>query len=335
MTDQHLASTGGPGGRLARFASGKTSKWLVLGFWLVVFVVCPLPRRQAAGAQENDAASWLPGDAQSTQVLTTARRSRAATSSRPSSSTSGPAARPPADIAAVAAQIKQFADIEAFKRDPVGPIPSEDGSALQVIVPIDAGSGGWEALGTAVDEIRDIADDRPAGLSVHVTGPAGFAADSSEAFAGIDGKLLYSRGRRRRPDPAADLPQPDAVARSRCSPRWRRAHRRAGGRSTSSPTHAGLTVNAQSAGILTVLVFGAGTDYALLLVARYREELRRHEDRHEAMAFALHRAGPAIFASGSTVIAGMLCLLFAEHELHAGTRPGRRRSASPSPCSSC
>src|SRR5262249_57985377 len=57
--------------------------------------------------------------------------------------------------------------------------------------------------------------------------------------------------------------------------------------------HAGLTVNAQSAGILTVLVFGAGTDYALLLVARYREELRRHEDRHAAMAEALHRAGPA------------------------------------------
>ena len=56
--------------------------------------------------------------------------------------------------------------------------------------------------------------------------------------------------------------------------------------------HAGLTVNGQSAGILTVLVFGAGTDYALLLVARYREELRRHEDRHEAMAVALHRAGP-------------------------------------------
>src|SRR5262249_60348379 len=56
--------------------------------------------------------------------------------------------------------------------------------------------------------------------------------------------------------------------------------------------HAGLTVNAQSAAILTVLVFGAGTDYALLLVARYREELRRHQDRHEAMALALHRAGP-------------------------------------------
>jgi RND superfamily putative drug exporter len=83
----------------------------------------------------------------------------------------------------------------------------------------------------------------------------------------------------------------------------------------------GLTVNAQSAGILTVLVFGAGTDYALLLIARYREELRRHADRHEAMALALHRAGPAIIASATTVILGMLCLLFAEMNSTRGLGP--------------
>ena len=73
-----------------------------------------------------------------------------------------------------------------------------------------------------------------------------------------------------------------------------------------------LTVNAQTRSILSVLVLGAGTDYALLLVARYREELRRHHDRHEAMTEALHRAGPAIIASGSTVIVGMLCLVVAD-----------------------
>ena len=201
--------------------------------------------------------------------------------------------------------MQQFDDVDGVDRDPVGPIPSEDGRRCRSSCPIDAGSGGWEALGTAVDDDpRRSPTTSPDGLSVHITGPGGFAADSSEAFAGIDGKLLYSAVGRRRGDPAAHLPQPDAVARSRCSPRCVVADRRPGGRSTSSPTKAGLTVNAQSAGILTVLVFGAGTDYALLLVARYREELRRHEDRHEAMAFALHRAGPAIFASGSTVIAG-------------------------------
>ena len=70
-----------------------------------------------------------------------------------------------------------------------------------------------------------------------------------------------------------------------------------------------------------ILVIGAGTDYALLLVARYREELRRHEDRHEAMAFALHRAAPAILASAATVAVGMLCLLFAELNSTAGLGP--------------
>src|SRR5262249_27777937 len=85
--------------------------------------------------------------------------------------------------------------------------------------------------------------------------------------------------------------------------------------------YAGLTVNAQSAAMLTVLVFGAGTDYALLLVARYREELRRHEDRHEAMALALRRAGPAIIASAATVAIGMLGLFFAEVNSTKGLGP--------------
>ena len=67
-----------------------------------------------------------------------------------------------------------------------------------------------------------------------------------------------------------------------------------------------------------MLVFGAGTDYALLLTARYREELRRHADRHEAMAVALRRAAPAIIASGATVILSLLCLLRGRAELDQG-----------------
>ena len=82
-----------------------------------------------------------------------------------------------------------------------------------------------------------------------------------------------------------------------------------------------MTVNGQSSAILSILVLGAGTDYALLLVARYREELRRHADRHEAMALALRTAGPAIFASGLTVIAALLCLTLAEVNGTAGLGP--------------
>ncbi len=75
---------------------------------------------------------------------------------------------------------------------------------------------------------------------------------------------------------------------------------------------AGNNVNSNSTGILIVLMFGVGTDYCLLLVSRYREELHRVEDKHAAMARALRRAGPALLASGCTVIAAMLVLLLAD-----------------------
>ena len=92
--------------------------------------------------------------------------------------------------------------------------------------------------------------------------------------------------------------------------------------------YADLTVNGQSASILTVLVIGAGTDYALLLVARYREELRLHADRHEAMTEAVHRAGPAVLASGGTVVLGHAVPVRRGHELHRRPRARSRPSAS-------
>ena len=154
---------------------------------------------------------------------------------------------------------------------------------------------------------------------MHIAGAGGQAADSAEAFAGIDGTLLFATPRRRDHHPALHLPQPDpldpADLLAPSSPCRQR------GVIYFLAKYADLTVNGQSQGILTVLVIGAGTDYALLLVARYREELRRHDDRHEAMAFALHRAAPAIFASAGTVVAGMLCLTLAEMNSTAGLGP--------------
>ena len=75
----------------------------------------------------------------------------------------------------------------------------------------------------------------------------------------------------------------------------------------------GQVVNGQSAGIMTVMVFGVGTDYALLLIARYREELRRNEDTHEAMKAALHASVPAIVASAATVASALFVLLLADN----------------------
>lgn len=307
-------------GRLARMPSGKVGSWLVLAAWIVVLGVAGVFAPKLSGAQQNDAVAWLPPKAESTQVL---HRS-APFFDQDEFPTLVVYTRDsgigPNDVAAVAEQVGRINDVEFVKRDlvPTVPsrtdqsgsiIPSADGQALLVVVPIDPGSDGWEAVGEAVDRIQDIVDSSPPGLTAQITGPGGYAAENAKAFAGIDGKLLYTAGAvvivilllTYRSPVLWMLPVFSAVVALAVSQaliygcvQW-----------------FGLTVNAQSYGILTVLVFGAGTDYALLLVARYREELRRHEDRHEAMAFALHRAGPAIFASGSTVIAGMLCLLFA------------------------
>ena len=315
MNDNRIGDVG----RLARIPSSRVTKWLVVGFWIVVVGFLAGPSSKLQSVLNNEAASWLPADAQSTQVVdqisafqSTNEFPAVIVYERPSGVT-------PADLAAVTAQVVRFNALEPVKRDSVGPIPSADGQALQVIVPVDAGEAGWDSLSTTATQMRDIAANGPAGLSMHVTGPVGYGADSSEAFSGIDGKLLYS---------AMAVVILILLITYRSPILWLLPVVSAG---TALFVAQGviyfladgdtLTVNAQSSGILTVIVFGAGTDYALLLVARYREELRRHADRHEAMAVALHRAGPAILASGATVVAGMLCLLFASMSSTKGLGP--------------
>ena len=201
-----------------------------------------------------------------------------------------------------------------------GPQASKDGAVAQTVVTYNLGSQGWNKLPDTVTALKKItAVD---GVSVHFAGPGGQANDSAEAFAGLDGTLLFaSLGVvilillfTYRSPILWILPIISAVVALGVSE----------GIIYFLAKDAGLTVNSQSSAILTVLVIGAGTDYALLLTARYREELRRHDDRHEAMAFALHRATPAIIASASTVAIGMLCLMFAEMNSTARPRAGQR-----------
>ncbi len=178
---------------------------------------------------------------------------------------------------------------------------------------------GWQRIVPAVDSVRDEVGGNEDGLAVHITGPGGTSADFVEAFEGIDSTLLFAAMGvvvvmlllTYRSPTLLLVPLLSVI----CALFTAQAliHLLA--------EHTGLTVNGQSAGILTVLVFGAGTDYALLLVARYREELRRHEDRHEAMVRALHRAGPAVLASGATVVLSMLVLLTAEMNSTSGLGP--------------
>jgi putative drug exporter of the RND superfamily len=308
-----------PAGGAASFPSHRIGKWLVLAFWAIAFGLALSPARNLTGAESNESSSWLPANAESTKVLDDMGRFRSSEEIPAVVVYQRGSGLTPQDVQAVKTQTEKFAGLDRVQNKPIGPIPSQDRQALQVIVPIEPGSAGWTVVGTTVDRMRSIADGGPTGLQAHITGPGGYTADQASAFEGIDGKLLYSAGgvvvlilllTYRSPVLWA-LPVVSAVV----------ALFAGEGVIYLLAEHANLTVNAQSAGILTVLVFGAGTDYALLLVARYREELRRHEDRHEAMALALHRSGPAILASGSTVILGMLCLLLASMSSTQGLGP--------------
>jgi putative drug exporter of the RND superfamily len=290
--------------------AGRRTKWLVVLFWLILVVLAGPLSGKLTGAEKNDSSSWLPPAAESTQVLNL--RSSAISPNvypgvlvydRPSGVTA-------ADKAKAAADAAKLAKIDgAVPGTVIGPITAADGKAMETIVQVNLGSKGWSAAGTVVTDMRSIGQAGANGMSVHVTGPLGSAADSGNAFKGIDGTLLYS---------ALAVVIVLLLLTYRSPTAWLLPVISAGVALTTAQAaiyllaaHAGLTVNGQSAGILDVLVFGAGTDYALLLTARYREELRRHEDRHAAMAVAIRRAGPAIAASAGTVVVSLLTLSLA------------------------
>ncbi|HEY3009318.1 MAG TPA: MMPL family transporter [Micromonosporaceae bacterium] len=294
-------------------------KYVIILFWLIVVAVAGPLAGKLTGAQKNDAKSWLPGSAESTQVLD----AQAAFTSpdtipavivyqRPSGLTD-------TDLAKITNDAQRFAQIPDLDGKVNGPIPSTDRRAAQIYVPLNLGPNGWEKAADLVASMKDTATADANGMNVHITGPAGFAADSAKAFEGIDSTLLYG---------TVAVVVVILLLTYRSPVLWLLPVISAGVALTVAQAviyllakYADLVVNAQSQGILTVLVFGAGTDYALLLVARYREELRRHHDRHEAMAVALHRAGPAIIASGATVVISMLCLLVAVTNSTRGLGP--------------
>ncbi|HEX9031690.1 MAG TPA: MMPL family transporter [Streptosporangiaceae bacterium] len=305
---------------LLRLPGGRRTKWAVLVFWLIVMMVAVPLFGKLTGAEKNDAKSWLPPKAESTQVLKLEASFQApnvypavVVYYRPSGLTAADrhqAAKNAAGFAAVTGVVA---------RQVAGPFPSADGKAIETVVPVNLGSKGWNGAGAAVDKIRAIAKSGAGGLTVHITGPLGGAADSAKSFSGIDSTLFFAALAvvvlllliTYRSPIAWLLPVLTVVV----------ALISAEAVIYLLAAHAGLTVNGQSAGILSVLVLGAGTDYALLLTARYREELRRAEDRHEAMAVALRRAGPAIIASAGTVILSLLTLTIAQLNSTKGLGP--------------
>jgi putative drug exporter of the RND superfamily len=289
--------------RIASLVCGRWSKWVILAFWIAVFAVAGPLSGKLNSAQKNDASSWLPNNAESTQVVELAKRFT------PSDvfpavvvyERSGGLVTA-ADRGKATADMERFAGVRDVTGKILGPIPSRDGHALQVIVPVKVNpeGNGWQQLSPRVEQMRSIAHAGAGDLHAYVTGPGGYFADFANVFSGFDSTLLYI---------TAVIVIVILLLTYRSPVLWMLPLSCVFVALTAAQAviyllarHGGLTVNGQSAFILTVLVFGAGTDYALLLTARHREELRRHADRHQAMALALGRAAPAIVASGSTVI---------------------------------
>lgn len=308
--------------------SRQASSWIVhrFGTWgaLVVLLVL-LGGLGSFGSrlgevQRNDAASFLPGGAESTRVI-----DQASTFADPDVVPAvvllvrDGGARPD-DVQRLAALKERLASLPGVTGDVIGPIPSQDREAAQLVVNLRVDPDeGFEQLPDTVDELRDVAAQDAGGADVYVAGPAALAADQAQAFAGIDGILLIA---------AISVVVVMLLLTYRSPVLWIiplfcgvLSVFAAQGVVYLLAKYADLTVNGQSAGILSVLVLGAGIDYALLIVARYREELRNTEDRHAAMAHALHRAAPAVLASGSTVVVGLLCLLLAQMQATAGLGP--------------
>ena len=283
------------------------SRWLAWGVLAVAIVVTSVVlslRGSSSEAETND----LPSDAEAERVASQIddlpggdRSSAVVVYSR------GGQSLTETDLQTIREDVRAFSDLASGRV--IGPTPSSEKQAATVVVPFET-SGDNDALESHVEDLRaEVERDLPDGLSGEVTGAAAFAADLGKVFEGADVRLLGATVlvvalllliTYRSPFlwivPLVVVGAGDQVAAS----------------AINILARAGLPVGDPStSGIASVLVFGAGTNYALLLVARYREALRQHEDRFVAMRAALRSAAPAIAASAGTVGVSLLMLLAA------------------------
>jgi RND superfamily putative drug exporter len=283
---------------------GRHAAWLGLALWAVTAALLLPLAGKTADLQSTDPALALPRTAEATRALV---RERAAF---PGADTpvavvvyvrdSGITAQ---DRSAVEADRSAFAGLSRDKTvDPAA--PSADGKALVLSVPI---AGDNTQAAAVVKQIKARSADAPAGLQAAVTGSAGVLADADEAFGGVETTLLLA---------AAGVVALLLLITYRSPFLWivplasvGLASQLATGVVYLLGRYAGVTVTESSTALMLILVFGAGTDYALLLIARYREELRRHANRYAAMAVAWRRSIPAVLASAATVTVGLLGLL--------------------------
>ena len=200
------------------------------------------------------------------------------------------------------------ADIYAAHTDIEVAIPalvSDDGTTVSAIIPLDK-TNVVDDQEERYNDIRDTAETGLTGVDLYLSGPEGFAIDISNVFAGADVTLLIV---------TASVVVVLLLITYRSPILWivpLLVVGLAGAMAKKAADMLGGQLDASTTGILSVLVFGAGTNYALLIISRYREELLKFESRADAMAKAVRGTAPAILASGGTVLVVMAVLLFAQ-----------------------
>lgn len=218
------------------------------------------------------------------------------------------AALSPADLAATdAARARVLAAGDVDGAPPV--VVSQDGQSAVATIPLRGDLSGF-ALNDAVTSLRAAATDGlPSDLRTELTGGPAFGADIANSFSGANITLLAV---------TAAVVALLLIITYRSPVLWlvpllviALADRVGSVIGAAIATGVGTTPDGSTSGITSVLVFGAGTNYALLLISRYREELGRESDHRAALATARRHAGPAIIASNATVVLALLTLLLA------------------------
>ncbi|MFH8412367.1 MMPL family transporter [Streptomyces collinus] len=291
--------------------------WAVVGLWLAALVLVGPLAGKFADIQQNRAVDYLPDSADSTQVARIQDELPGGEATDLVLVYHRDGGLTDADRRTADEQIAEVSGAYDLTGEPRG-IPSKDGSTLMYPVTSTQPGQDEEARDAFVDGVRDIASGG-GGLSVEVGGPGALNTDMNKVFETLDATLLLA---------TLGVVTVLLVLIYRSPFLWLVPLAVAGvAAAVAMAAGYGLhelfdvTVTGQSGGVMTVLVLGAGTDYALLLISRYREELRRHERPYDAMRTALRGCGPAILASSGTVAAGLLCLLAADLNSSSGMGP--------------
>lgn len=299
------AATSGTKGAVLRAVAAVAA----LVVWLGIMGIGGPTFGKISEVQTTDQTSFLPASAEATRAVEWQQRFSDADVIPAVVVAENPAGIDARQGAALAQAVR---DAGVAAGDIVGPLPSENARAVELIVPLAAG----DDVDERTESLRELLSDQVdagtlgEGAAVYVTGAAGFTTDLKAAFGGIDGLLLGVAV-------GAVLLILLVVYRSLLLPLWvlltAVAALCAAILVVYAMAKAGwIRIDGQSQGILSILVIGAATDYCLLIVARFREAIARGEGRAQAVAHAWRRSVEPIAASAGTVVVGLLCLMFSD-----------------------